>query len=921
MDIKREQVLFGLTVAVTALLGWNLYNAYNNPVERPNWKKKDREVPPTRVPEWNRFPSPARPGLNESRRDLFAAPRDTRPLPKLQIGPALPPPATDAYELLSPPTVPAPALRYWHRYFRVNATTEKFDFATPESAENATNNSDPNAAPSNAQNSSNAGIAGSANAQNPAAGPAADPAKQAQLDEEALAARYDRLILKEGPPQWGRILNPKKYDIKEDEAIAFQMFDKEGKPFGKPVTRPRAEIISYQLAKTLRNDIEIRRRKIMWAAGNEAKIREFGLWCLSLGGEESFAIEEAERQLRKAAELAPKDPANMLALGKWYETTYRYQDAWKLYVSMTEGEFKASAEAWVARAELELRLHLDKDAATSLERASTLDPNSYHPKLALGEHYLSTGLYNDAIAALDAAFRNEPTGVDSGPARARIRRRLGEAQLAAGNLDAAGDAFDKARNADPTDAPSAIGAASVLWLKKQAQPALDLLNATIAAKPVAGALVVRGIIKIQQKDFAGAKADLESAVGLDPVRDVKPLSALAFLYFVTDHRDEAMAAVERALQNDPGDPYSHYLRGRLKRDAGDIQAANEDQKIAVMADLGFVDPLVELGMLAATEDLYEAADRYYAKAAEFDKKNAGVLALRGLNLLLWGQIRRARESFSAAITLQKDHALARLGLGLCNYLDDNPNGMRTELANVRDGRPDGDRYRKYAVDTLQLIQTHERKEEWSEGFDHTVFSSYWERVPQEGLNVRPVGGEARIDGQFINKGVTGINCNKFRGAEFCSFEATVRIPAPAEKSPENQTDVTAYVRRQEARAGGKQETTLEIAVTREWRKVNGVAPVKVKVINERGGDNSGGTSEIVFDWPEDKPVTIRFEINDDENSPRGSVIVENQIVKSDIRIPRGSAGNLDLGVEASGDSGNTANVSIDNVRVVKRILQ
>ncbi|MFN0206713.1 MAG: tetratricopeptide repeat protein [Planctomycetota bacterium] len=911
MALRREPVLFCITAAVTALFGWSLYNAYNNPLQRLKWQKKDREVSELRVPDLKQLPAVTPPVDTQKKRDLFAAPRDTRPLAKLQLGVNLPPPEPDAYAWLMPPPTPAPGLTFWHLYLRVPRTVEKFEFTIPdapaETAANGTDPQEPNAIGNNTNGT--------------AAPPAATEAVQApKPDDTVLAKRYDRLIVKEGPAQWGRIVNPKKYDLKDDEPITFQMYDiKTDKPVFKAAVYTRDQLLvpGYQLAKTIRNEIEIRKRKIAWLAGNVQEMRAFALWCIEQGDEEPIAFAEAERQLVKVLEFSKSDPINSLALGKLYEATYRYEKAWELYKAMTEGEFRATASAWVARAELERRLHLTKDAQASLDQAAKLEPNNYQPRLVLGEFYLSQKRPDLALEPLQSAMRDEPSGVEERSIRSRIRRRVGEAALAMGQLDAAAEAFDRAKKADETDQAAITGQAVVLWLKKQNAPALEILNTQIAAKPSAPALVLRGTIKLQSKDYLGAKQDYESAIGLDPLRDVRALSALAFLYLITDHREDAMQQIERALQNDPTDPYARYLRGRMRRDAGDIQGANDDQREAAMADLGFVEPLVELGALAAMEELYEPADRYYSKALEFDTKNADVLALRGLNLLNGGQVRRAIDVFLKSVNIQKDQPIARLGLGIGHYLDDNTSEMLKQLAAVRNDRPDGDKHKNYANQTFKLINIHELKEEMTEGFDRTVLNADW--IPQrvQDVQMKILNGEYRIDGLFKITGEARLNYRKYRLDQFCSFEVDVKIPASDAKPEENQADITTYIRREEAARGGNPPgVAFEIAVEKLTKRADGTATVKLRF--KEGSDNAW-TRDINFAWPEDKAVRVKIEVNDEEK-PKARVWLDQQVITNgfELNISRNTTGQLDLGVEAKGEQGNTASVSIDNVRIVKR---
>ena len=70
---------------------------------------------------------------------------------------------------------------------------------------------------------------------------------------------------------WGRILNPNKYDIKEEDPITFQSYDiKNDRTFAKH-TYPRSEILSFALAKTIKNEIEFRKRKVAWIQGTNPR--------------------------------------------------------------------------------------------------------------------------------------------------------------------------------------------------------------------------------------------------------------------------------------------------------------------------------------------------------------------------------------------------------------------------------------------------------------------------------------------------------------------------------------------------------------------------------------------------------------------------------------------------------------------------
>jgi len=894
VELRREPVLFILTAAVVGWCGWSLYSDSASPIRKPTLKKGGGEVPDLRVPDLTKMPVPARPDL---RRDLYGEPKDTRPLPKLEIGAGLPLPEPGAYPWVAPPPVPGPVPSVWHRFLRTSAKVEAFDFAAAPTDDGNVGGEAAAAAPP-----ANVGPDSAA----PAGAPAAAPQTGPTADE--LERRYDHLVPREGLEMWGKVKNQNKYDLKEDEAILFQQYDvKNDKPFGAPYTVERAKLLRVTLAKTVRNQLEQRKRKVRWVAGNEGQIREFAMQCLEWGNEEPAAFAEAERQLRKALELAPSDPANSLGLGQLLESTFRYEEAWKLYRDMTDGAFKASADAWVALASLESRLHLMADAQTHLEKAASLEPQNYRPKLVLGEFYLSGGRPERALETLEAAMRFEPQGAEGVPMRARIRRRLAEAQLALGQLDAAAETFTKSRTVAADDPGATVGLAAVALLRHKAKDAVALAGEQIARKPTAGAYVTRGLAQIELGDFLAAKNDLEAAVGLDPVRDVRPLSALAYLYLRTGHVDDAVTSLEKALLNDPGDAYARYLMGRIQRDRGQASAAESLQR-ASSVDLGFVDALVELGLLRTTQELTELADaeRYFTKAVEGDGASAEIHGRHGLAQLQANQVRRARESFSSGLKVDKDHQLCKLGLAICDYLEDNGMGARKGLRDVADRKG---ALADYALDAIERIETHEKKEEWTDAFERQSLRAEWNATALQGMRATVQGGEVILEGDYPSSGEASVT-RDLPAAHFRILEMDLRVPVGGASKVPNQADVSFFVKRVETRQG-RQITSFEVGILRER---TGAVKLRYKDAN----DDASPNIELPVSWPEGATLHLRIERDDQDNAPMGRILVNGEVVRADLKFPRGASGQFTLGVSAASDTGRSASVAFDNVRIVRK---
>ena len=115
MRLRQEQTLLLLTVGLLGLFLWNSRGADTMRVRRSSGSDTVLERHP--VPEVSRAQPEAR-DTSPTGRDLFAPPRDTRPLPKLEFE-APPIPAASA---LRPPGVPGVGPRWYGRLLRADAT-------------------------------------------------------------------------------------------------------------------------------------------------------------------------------------------------------------------------------------------------------------------------------------------------------------------------------------------------------------------------------------------------------------------------------------------------------------------------------------------------------------------------------------------------------------------------------------------------------------------------------------------------------------------------------------------------------------------------------------------------------------------------------------------------------------------------------
>ena len=120
LELQKEQVLLAGTLAVLGLLYWKGSSAEAGGGVRPSRAKRASEelalarhaAPDTTLAERRSRPVPA------EARDLFAPPRDTRPLAPLSVAP----PPLAALSALRPPAEPGPAPAHFGRFLRADAS-------------------------------------------------------------------------------------------------------------------------------------------------------------------------------------------------------------------------------------------------------------------------------------------------------------------------------------------------------------------------------------------------------------------------------------------------------------------------------------------------------------------------------------------------------------------------------------------------------------------------------------------------------------------------------------------------------------------------------------------------------------------------------------------------------------------------------
>ncbi len=443
-----------------------------------------------------------------------------------------------------------------------------------------------------------------------------------------------------------------------------------------------------------------------------------------------------------------------------------------------------------------------------------------------------------------------------------------------------------------------------------AAPAADLTGADFDL------LLASGVEALAHKDAASAaraKQCLLAAAAADPLRAHFAWRALAFLAEVTGNPEEALRFVEQAVENDPGDPYALYQRGRILASRDDLDGAMDSFSRALEVELDFPDALAAMGEIQNRRGEFAAAERYLEHALALDPKLAGVAALRGVNFLGIGSLGDAEKSFQAALALQKDQPTAQNGLAWCRYLRGEVQEALTQLGEIDDRRralPETEPHRAWARSQLARIQDHIQKVAWTDRFERTDLMNGWSRNEQAGPQVSIHDGMVTLSGSFNQaKGLARVW--QARGASaFVSFQARLTIHA------DSAARVGIFVSRETERAG---EITMEAEVSLSRNPEPGKNTIQTRLA-KRGEDDLEYTDVAGFDWKPDTSVIVRIERTGESSDTRVRLLVDGFPVLDNKAVPNlgRTTSELRIGLFARGDVGRKVQVDMDDVEIVSR---
>ena len=897
MNVRKEQVVFLLALA---LLAWMFSGLRSGSVaKRGGGRAGD-------APEFVSYPAPEletattreRVGMGR-RRDLFSPPRDTRPLPPLEL--VLPPVA----ELpgIFPPPSPSPEARHLGSLLRqtVAVTPVEGIFAVTEDG--------------SAEELSLTDLL-------LAAGPDADEPMSPEEREEQLA-EFRRTFdwVRSGDLRFGRIMNTDRYNLAKrvNEPLQFVEFipetGVERYPGQQAIPIDRERVAEYGFADTTTNRIELRRRSFPEPLG-QGRLEDalaFADECVELRLEASRALEIA-RELYVLAEAAGHDdPRARLGLANCLEAGFQFEQAFDLYHELIEGDFATDAAVHVRLAKLEGRFRMYSAAEARFEQAVCFGRTNWRVQGEYGRFLLSQGKGELAVEHLRLANKFEPTSPEQKGERARLRMDLGRALVSQGEVTEARDWFERALQAESGLAAAHAGlqACALLSPDAAARAAEGAAADMELAEAGSDMLLNGGLLSLAAGEWTQAQASLEAAAAANPLVAFRAWGGLAWLAETAGYPDEALRYVELARENNPTDAWTLYQSARLQAARDDVDGALASLRGALDLELDFSDALALMGRLARDSGDHTAAERYFERALGVDGGRADIHVLRGLNLLETGQLVPARQELEAALALMFENPTAQNGLAWCLYLEGDSGEALTALAELDDSRrafPEDDAHRLWAQSQIERITDHEDKEVWTDGFDRRPgrIGNGWKTEEGRGPEGSLKDGSVVVSGRLTDKGRTRI-FQVLPASQFVSAELEVTV------SGGSRARVGLFVSREMYRRG-QTEVQSEATVSRHPQ-----GPVQVRLV-KKGERDLPHIDVPAIPWEAGKPVRLRLERYGEASDTRVRILVDGIPVVDDAPMPTLGRATTELkfGLFVEGEVGRTVSVSLDNVEVVRR---
>ena len=227
-----------------------------------------------------------------------------------------------------------------------------------------------------------------------------------------------------------------------------------------------------------------------------------------------------------------------------------------------------------------------------------------------------------------------------------------------------------------SDARERLGDKGPFWRQVQPTYSLTGVDPGIRAMTPDGFLG-RGVLLLEKGDIAGAIADYDRAIALNP-NFVRAWCARAHARKLNDDLDGAILDLNRAIEIDPNDKNTFYRRGHARKDVGDLHGAVTDFSRAIEIDPNYGMAWNSRGVRRTKLREFDSAIGDFNRALEIKPDWAIVLNNRGNAKNKKGDIAGAIADYSRSIEVKPNRPAAWLNRGNAKEKIDDIDGAITD---------------------------------------------------------------------------------------------------------------------------------------------------------------------------------------------------------------------------------------------------
>ena len=380
--------------------------------------------------------------------------------------------------------------------------------------------------------------------------------------------------------------------------------------------------------------------------------------------------ELAEPFLKKAAEDGT--PAAVLQLSDYYYSLKRLDDAAAVLMPLTKNQTQASA-AQMRLAQIAYAKNDKVGAHAQLDQILTREPNNLRALMTKARLLSVDGKPQDALTRAQAAVKIGPNSAEAhftlatiqsqlqmrkdairefgevlrlNPRAAQAQVQLSRLSLLEGSNEQAVSYAEEALRGLPADPQARSNLVRGLIARKDFARAQQELAPLLKQYPNFGGVhAMDGALKLNQKDFAGARTAYTRALELTP-KSTEALAGLVGLDLVQNKPNDARARVDARLAAEPNNIELLMLSAQVAAARKDYPTAEATLRKAIQSDSSYSRAYGLLASVLFASGKLDAARTEFDQIAAKDAKNVSARTMAALIIDSQGKKDDAKKRYA-----------------------------------------------------------------------------------------------------------------------------------------------------------------------------------------------------------------------------------------------------------------------------------